>query len=388
MKSTITNISFPGLGINDLQIDRVAFTLKLGDNSFEIYWYSIFILIGIVGACIYAAWRAKTVEKISTDELIFDVGIVAIVCAMIGARAYYVITSLDSYPDPSKDLMGFITAAVNIRNGGLAIYGGIIGGFIGAFVVCWIKKLNFMRVLDAATPGIILAQACGRWGNFFNAEAHGGIVSEGSPLYFLRMVMIDNEGIFGAWHPTFLYESVWNLLGFVLLTVTYKGKKFNGQIAFSYLAWYGIGRFFVEGMRTDSLYFLKSVLGETIRISQAVGIICFVVFTALIVWFLIKAKKFSQDPMAENIGAFEKIFNVNYFFPSNAELKKAAENAKTAEGTTIKVISKNEISENAEDAPTEETPIENTADTESDETTQEMPEEAHDSEEKNNDKDN
>lgn len=327
----MTNISFPGLGL-EFTVNRVAFNLKFGSKDFPIYWYSILIMSGILIAFLYAIWRAKNVEKISTDNMI-DVGLFSIISAIVGARLYYVLTSLDTYK--SENIIEFFKKAINIRNGGLAIYGGVIGGAIAVIVLSKIKKINPLRTLDTIGPGIILAQAIGRWGNFFNAEAHGGIVEEGHPLYFLRMVCIDNEGVFGAWHPTFLYESIWNVIGFILLTIFYKKKKFNGQIIFSYLAWYGIGRFFVEGLRTDSLYFLKSLFGETIRISQALGIICFIIFTALIIYFSILSKKFSKDGVPSN--KLEALLNPAHFYPSAADIKTEAENANR---TTYKIVTK------------------------------------------------
>ena len=180
---------------------------------------------------------------------------------------------------------------VNIRGGGLAIYGGIIAGILTIIVYCRIKKKDFRRVLDLAAPGVMFAQAMGRWGNFFNGEAHGGIVAEGHPLYFLRMGLYPNDlhtPEMAYVHPTFLYESLWNILGFVLINAfVYRNKKFNGQVAYTYLAWYGFGRMFIESLRTDSLY-----LGNTnIRVSQLVGFLCFVVFTGLIVYMLVGVRK-------------------------------------------------------------------------------------------------
>ena len=141
-------------------------------------------------------------------------------------------------------------------------------------------------------PGVMIAQAMGRWGNFFNGEAHGGIVPEKSPLYFIRMGLDPNELTQGMAyvHPTFLYESLWNILGFVLINVfLYKRKKFNGQIVLTYAAWYGFGRMFIEALRTDSLYLGGGDSG--IRASQLVGFLCFVLGTALIIYMLIRCKK-------------------------------------------------------------------------------------------------
>ncbi len=289
MNSNITEISFPGLGIESLEVNRVAFTLSFGEKSFSVYWYGIIIVCGILFAFWYAYFRSKN-ESVLLDDLL-DVGIWTVILGVIGARLYYVFTSLDQFvPDPF-DFWEFLKNVVNLRSGGLAIYGGVIGGVIGILIVTKIKKINTLKLTDMIAPGVMVAQAIGRWGNFFNAEAHGGIVEEGSPLYFLRMGLrpAGSSADFQYYHPTFLYESVWNLVGFIIINALYKKKKFNGQISCMYLAWYGFGRMFIEGLRTDSLYV------GTVRISQAVGLICFVIFGALLVWGLIYSKKFSFE---------------------------------------------------------------------------------------------
>ncbi|MBE6693340.1 MAG: prolipoprotein diacylglyceryl transferase [Ruminococcaceae bacterium] len=262
-----TTVSFPGIGIGEFTLDRVAFSLFGKD----IYWYALIITLGIVVACLYAYYRSR-IEGVSADDLI-DIALVTILSGIIGARLYYVLTTLDS-----GDYKSFIDV-IAIWNGGLAIYGGIIAGALAILVMCRIKRINVFKVMDCAAPGVMIAQAIGRWGNFVNGEAYGYEVAESNPLYFLRMGL--NSQYTGAetlfYHPTFLYESIWNVVGFVLINIFYKKKKFNGQIALMYLAWYGIGRFFIEGLRTDSLY----VFG--LRISQIVGLVCFVVCTALLV---------------------------------------------------------------------------------------------------------
>ena len=187
-----------------------------------------------------------------------------------------------------------------------------------------------------AAPGVMIAQALGRWGNFCNGEAFGAIVEEGHPLYFLRMGLISTNTIdtfktrdMVYVHPTFLYESLWNVAGFILINIFYKKKKFNGQIAFMYLAWYGIGRFFIEGLRTDSLY----VPGTAIRISQMVGIICFVVFGAALVAGLIYSYK-KLDVDGQPLTAFDRFLKPQLvenpvFFEKKA--KKCENTVETAE---------------------------------------------------------
>ncbi len=287
---TKTTVSFPGLGIGEFELDNVAF--RLGEN-FPVYWYGIIITFGIICAFLYAAYRG-CFEKIKFDDVI-DVGLWTVILGVLGARLYYVLTKLESYIPEPFDLGQFLKNVFNLRKGGLAIYGGIICGILGIVIATRIKKMNTIKLLDMIGPGVMLAQSMGRWGNFFNGEAHGTVVAEGSPLYFLRMGLLPNEdSMFTTYyyHPTFLYESAWNLVGFVIINLFYKKKKFNGQIACMYLSWYGFGRMFIEGLRTDSLYV------GSFRISQVVGALCFVVFGGLLVAGLIYSKKFN-DPEAK-----------------------------------------------------------------------------------------
>ena len=254
-------LSFPGLGIGNFQIKPVAFL--------SVHWYGIIITLGIVVAFLYAVYRAKKI-KIKTDDMV-DVALFLIPFSVLGARLYYVLTTLNEYHYDS-----FIKV-IAVWNGGIAIYGGVIAGVITIFAVCRFKKLKALDVLDCIAPGLILAQAIGRWGNFFNGGAFGCVVSETSPLYFLRMgvispMSVDKFGNFSMHyvHPTFLYESVWNLLGFFLMHFFYKKKSFSGEIALWYAVWYGVGRMFIEGLRMDSL-----MVGP-FRISQVVALVCFV----------------------------------------------------------------------------------------------------------------
>ena len=274
----MVTMSFPGIGIPEFSVNPVAFTIPLF-GGLEVRWYGIIITLGIIIAFTYCVLRAKQ-AGIASDHVI-DVAIFTVIFGVLGARLYYVLTSLDQY-DSFYDMIA-------IWNGGLAIYGGLIAGAITIFVVCKIKKISWIKLLDATAPGVMIAQALGRWGNFFNGEAHGDVVSEGSPLYFIRMGLSTHniEGVRGMAyvHPTFLYESLWNILGFILINIFYKKKKFDGQIVCTYIAWYGFGRMFIEGLRTDSLY-----VGE-FRISQVVGFVCFVVGTIILIINLAKAHR-------------------------------------------------------------------------------------------------
>ena len=272
----MVNISFPGIGIDAFSVNKVAFTLPIG-NGLEIRWYGIIITFGIILAILYATKRAKD-EGICFDDLL-DIAIFTVIFAVIGARLYYVIFSDDKY-ETFYDVIA-------IWNGGIAIYGAIIAGAITVFCVCKVKKINTLRAFDMAAPAVMIGQIIGRWGNFMNGEAHGTEVAEGSLLYFLRMGLSKgNADITSFVHPTFLYESLWNLVGFVIINALYKKKKFDGQIFLMYLSWYGFGRMFIEGLRTDSLHLIGNI-----RVSQVVGFLCFIVGAILIVIMLEKARR-------------------------------------------------------------------------------------------------
>ena len=295
-----TKFSFPGLGIGEHELSNVAFTIG---EDFPVYWYGVIITSGILLAALYTFFRAKY-ERIKSDDVI-DVALWTILLGVLGGRLYYVLTSLEHYIPKPFDLVKFIKNVINIREGGLAIYGAIILGAVGILIVTRVKKMNTLKLMDAAAPGVMIGQLMGRWGNFFNGEAFGGIVNEGHPLYFMRMGLVSDNtvGDFGTTdmvyvHPTFLYESLWNFAGFLIINALYKKKKFNGQIACMYLAWYGFGRFFIEGLRTDSLY-----VGP-FRISQVVGLVCFIVFGAAIVAGIVYSNKIEDK---EKLNKFDEM---------------------------------------------------------------------------------
>ncbi|MBR2371103.1 MAG: prolipoprotein diacylglyceryl transferase [Clostridia bacterium] len=249
-------------------------------REFSIRWYAVLIVVGMILAGLYGAWRSKQ-EGIKLDDLL-DMALFAIVFGIIGARLYYVLMTLGN-----GEYKSFYDV-IAIWNGGLAIYGGIIAGALTIVVICRIKKINIFKAFDMAAPAVMIGQMLGRWGNFFNGEAYGYEVLAGSPLYFLRMGLIPNvESSFKMhyFHPTFLYESLWNLIGFIIINIFYKRKKFNGQIFYMYISWYGFGRMLIEGLRTDSLY-----IGP-FRVSQVVGFLCFIIGTTMLVLNLLKARR-------------------------------------------------------------------------------------------------
>ena len=245
-----------------------------------IYWYSIMILLGIAIASYFILKEAKRNNMTKyIENLIFYV----IIFGIIGARIYYVIFYEERY-----DLI----SALEIWNGGIAIYGAIIAGFITTVYYSKINKQSLLKTTDILTPGLIIAQSIGRWGNFFNQEAYGKNVS----LAFLQKLhlpkfIIDGMNIGGKYchpycHPTFLYESIWCLLGFIVILIIRKiTNRKEGIVTYTYLIWYGIGRFFIESLRTDSLY-----IGNT-RISQFVSVIIVIIGLIGLIIGKIKSKK-------------------------------------------------------------------------------------------------
>ena len=260
-------ISFPNLGIT-VDPDPVAFTLFGKD----IYWYGIIIAGGFLLAVLYMMYRSKTFGITADDTL--DMVLWAVPVGVVCARLYYCIFYWELYKDNPISML-------YIWEGGLAIYGGIIGGAITIIVLSKVKKIPTSVMLDTASMGVIIGQFCGRWGNFMNREAHGGVTDS-----FFKMGLTDAAGTVTYYHPTFLYESVWNLVGFIGLHCYCKKRKFDGEMFLLYVAWYGLGRVWIEGLRTDSLYLFST----GIRVSQLVAAVSFIAATAAIVYVLVKKK--------------------------------------------------------------------------------------------------
>lgn len=227
----------------------------------DIMWYAVIITSAMIVGVLFSI---KDGEKQGfVGDHLLDLMLVALPLAIIGARAYYVIFNFEIYRDNIINIF-------NIRQGGLAIHGGLIGGFVGGYIVSTKKKFNIFKVADIISPYLILGQAIGRWGNYINQEAHGG------PTNMPWGIMVDGVRV----HPTFLYESVWNIMIFFVLKKISKNKKYDGQMAGAYLILYSIGRFFIEGMRTDSL-----MIGP-LRIAQVISILL-----VLLGIFVIKFRK-------------------------------------------------------------------------------------------------
>ena len=262
------NVSFPGLGL-DFTINSVAFTV----GSYPIYWYGIIIASGLLLAVLYA-WRSSPRYNVDFNKLVNCI-LVGIITGIIGARLYFCFFQWDYYSKNPIEIL-------YINNGGLAIYGGIIGALAGGLTVAKIQKMKIMPILDIAMMGFLLGQGIGRWGNFINQEAFG------TPTNLPWRMVSEGTGMVGV-HPCFLYESLWCLLGFVLLHFYGKYRqKYSGQIFFSYLVWYGFERMFVEGLRTDSLYLPFQLFGMDIRVSQ---VLSFAIFVTGLVMLIINRNK-------------------------------------------------------------------------------------------------
>lgn len=264
------SIAFPNLGI---YLDYVPKSFQIG--SFTIAMYGIIIAIGVLLGFMLANHEGNRVGM--PKDIWWDFSLPAIIFSVLGARIYYVIFSWDYYKNNLKELL-------NTRQGGLAIYGGVIGGFLTLFIFCKIRKVRFLQMTDAGVMGLLLGQIIGRWGNFTNREVFGGytdnLFAMRLPIEMVRQSDISpdiaahiTDGInYIQVHPTFLYESFFNLLLLIAMLLYRKYKKFDGEICLMYLGGYGIIRFFIEGIRTDRLL----IGGTNIAVSQLLGIVLFV----------------------------------------------------------------------------------------------------------------
>ncbi len=285
----MTNIiSFPNIGL-EFSLKEVAFEI-FGRG---IYWYALILTSAMILGVLYVMWRANQ-ENISSDTII-DYALFGIIFGVIGARLYYVLTTLDHY-DKFVEIF-------YVWEGGLGFYGGIIGGAIAVIAVAKFKKMSPLKMFDLIAPAMLIGQGIGRWGNFVNGEAYGSVDLfeffgakfniSGADLPWVMKIDAVNDGVAVSsvlCQPTFLYESLWILLGFVLINLYFKKRKFDGQILFAYLAWNGFGRMFIEGLRSDSLY-----VGP-VKISQLLGLLFFVCGTAL----FFTGKKFLKRSAPQN----------------------------------------------------------------------------------------
>ncbi len=301
-------VSFPKLGL-EFNINRVAFSLF----GLDIYWYALLIMTGFILAVLYA-WRSTKTFDVKMDPLI-DVVLVGLFCGIVGARIYYVIFRFDSYSS--------LWDMINIRDGGLAIYGGVIMAFLSGLIMCkYIEKIEILPIFDIAAIGFLIGQGVGRWGNFMNQEAFGSKTGLPWGMYSVNTYYYDViDGVSQkvgptAVHPCFLYESIWCLTGFILLhIVSRRYYKFKGQIFLSYLVWYGLGRAWIEGLRTDSLWLVENIL----KVSQLLAILCVLVAGALL-WLgwndkplpLPKVKRTEKGKGIAGLGFEFELFQVSF----------------------------------------------------------------------------
>lgn len=297
--NAVNYISFPGLGIGEMEIHRVALSM----GPIKIYWYGLIMTLAIVLGFAFACIRAKKVG-ISFDTML-DYVIFVVIFSIIGARLYYVVFSGQTY-DSFYDIIA-------VWNGGLAIYGGLIAGFFTIMIVSKIKHISFPKMLDIVAPAAMLGQAIGRYGNFMNGEAYG-YNPEKIALYADNIFRMDirAEGSDFVRHtlPTFLFESVWNVIGLlVIVFIVDKIKKYDGQVVLFYLTWYGFGRGWIEMLRSDSLYLFD------IKISSLVGFLCFITGVILMSVFSAKERRKRLDGIH-----YDSIYSDNENSDDNADI--------------------------------------------------------------------
>ncbi len=329
-------LSFPGLGIEEFQIDKIAFTVFGRDSA----WYGILITCGMILSVICAMFYLSKVDKISSDDLI-DLAFFVIIFGVLGARLYYVAFTWNEFNYVAtgggffENLWDTFYNIIAIWEGGLAIYGGVIAGLITAFIFAKVKKIKFLKIFDLLAPSVWIGQIIGRWGNFMNIEAYGSTTTLpwrmcspkiAAELYYKKQIIDLTtyeailDGTVGV-HPTFFYESLWNLIALIVVLSLYRKKKFDGQIFSTYLIWYGFGRMLIEGLRTDSL-----MIGP-FRISQLVGLASFLIGVVLMIIFATKAKK-----AALVTDDYKPVYQTE----ANADLTESAESASNESETDDK----------------------------------------------------
>ena len=316
-------ISFPGL-FGDWEFNPDPIALHIGHG---IYWYGIILACAMLAGLFLCMKQAKRFGL--TEDNVLDLVLWAVPSCILGSRIYYVIFYLDLYRNADGSLdWGRIIA---IWDGGLAIYGTVIAGVIVVLIFTKVKKLRFAAMTDLAAMGLLLGQIIGRWANFINREAFGGLTDL---PWQMRLWVSASQYI--EVHPTFLYESLWNLVGLLLmLFVVTKGRRFDGENTWFYFLWYGLGRSWVEGLRTDSLYLFNwTFMGQPIRVSQALSMVM-VVVAAVMLFYNIKIKKRTADGLLVNQLA-------------EAEAEKAAVYANSEEAAPLEEILAEETSSTEE----------------------------------------
>ena len=285
----IHTVFFPGLGL-EFTLNRVAFEIF----GRPVYWYGIIIACGLLLA-VYLCSRWAPRFGIVPDQ-IMDMMLFAVPAALVAIRVYYVVFNLDLYKNSDGSLNW--AAIFRYSDGGLAIYGAILSSAIVLLIFCRVRKISFLSFADLGVHGLFIGQLIGRWGNFMNVEAFGDVTDlpwrmcgESIAEYMLNHGYVGQtefqailDGTLGV-HPTFFYESAWNFVGLLLVFFLGKRRKYDGECMLFYLCWYGLGRAWIEGLRTDSLYFFGlEFLGAPIRVSQMVAAACFIIAGGLLLW--------------------------------------------------------------------------------------------------------
>ena len=281
------DIRFPHLGII---LDNVGKSISIG--GFSIAYYGIIIAFGMVAGFLMASWQAGRLKQ--DKEMVLDLALWDIIFAVISARLYYVLFSWDYYSQNPIEIF-------NIRGGGMAIYGGVIGGVVTTFVFAWVKKLSFYELLDIACTGLLVGQIFGRWGNFFNREAFGGYTDNLFAMQLKRsdvragditnellsnLVTLDGTEYIQV-HPTFLYESLWNIAVLLVILWYTKKRKFQGELFLMYLCGYGLGRFWIEGLRVDQL----KLFGTQLAVSQLLSVVLVVGSLSVLLFRWVKRRQ-------------------------------------------------------------------------------------------------
>ena len=281
------DIRFPHLGII---LDNVGKSISIG--GFSIAYYGIIIAFGIVAGFLMASWQAGRLKQ--DKEMVLDLALWDIIFAVISARLYYVLFSWDYYSQNPIEIF-------NIRGGGMAIYGGVIGGVVTTFVFARVKKLSFYELLDIACTGLLVGQIFGRWGNFFNREAFGGYTDNLFAMQLKRsdvragditnellsnLVTLDGTEYIQV-HPTFLYESLWNIAVLLVILWYTKKRKFQGELFLMYLCGYGLGRFWIEGLRVDQL----KLFGTQLAVSQLLSVVLVVGSLSVLLFRWVKRRQ-------------------------------------------------------------------------------------------------
>ena len=322
-------ISFPGL-FGDWEFNPDPIAIHIGHG---IYWYGIILALGMLAGLFLCMKQAKRFGL--TEDNVLDFVLWAVPCCILGSRIYYVVFYLDLYRTAAGGLdWGRIIA---IWDGGLAIYGTVIAGVIVALIFTRVKKIRFAAMTDLAVMGLLLGQVIGRWANFINREAFGA-----ETTLPWRMKLWTSAYTSIEVHPTFLYESLWNLVGLLLiLFIVSKGRRFDGENTWFYFLWYGLGRSWIEGLRTDSLYLFNwTFLGQPIRVSQALSVVLAAV-AAFMLFYNIKVKKRTADGLLVNKLA------------AQAEAASQAEAAPRAEAEAAATEAPEELEAPAEEARAE-----------------------------------